>query len=193
MSAAPALILACSPRRGGNTDTAAALLAAALSPPTGAASAEIRRVADVEPGPCLACDACAARPGTCVRHDAALPLLKDMASASAACLVSPIYFYHLPAQAKALVDRAQAFWHLSPDRKPGGGRRLGVVLLGARPRGDKLFSGALLTVRYMAEALGLTVAEPLLLYGLDGADALRSRPDLGERVTEYGRALAAAV
>ena len=109
------------------------------------------------------------------------------------CLVSPIYFYPLPAQAKALVDRAQAFWHLSPDRKPGGGRRLGVVLLGARPRGDKLFSGALLTVRYMAEALGLTAAEPLLLYGLDGADALRSRPDLGERVTEYGRALAAAV
>ena len=91
------------------------------------------------------------------------------------------------------MDRAQAFWHLSPDRKPGGGRRLGVVLLGARPRGDKLFSGALLTVRYMAEALGLTAAEPLLLYGLDGADALRSRPDLGERVTEYGRALAAAV
>lgn len=193
MSAARALVLACSPRRGGNTDRAAALLAAALSPPAGATSAEIRRVTDVDPGPCLACDACAARPGTCARRDAALPLLKDMAAAPVACLVSPIYFYHLPAQAKALVDRAQAFWYLPSDRKPGGGRRMGVVLLGARPRGEKLFTGALLTVRYMAEALGLTIADPLLLYGLDGADALRNRPDLGGRVTEYGRALAADV
>lgn len=196
MSNGNALVLACSPRRGGNTDTAAALVAAALASPAGdhgRTPDEIRRVADLDIGPCLACDACAASPGSCARTDAALPLLAALAAAPAACLVSPIYFYHLPAQAKALVDRAQAFWHLPPGRKPGGGRRLGVVLLGARPRGEHLFTGALLTLRYTAQALGLVLADPLLLYGLDGPGALRGRPDLAARVTEYGRALVAAV
>ena len=187
------LVLASSPRRGGNTDTAAHLLADALSRSSGMGSADIRRVAELAPDPCLACNACAAAPGNCVQRDEALPLLKGMAAAPVACLVSPIYFYHVPAQAKALMDRAQAFWHLPPDRRPGAGRRLGVVLLGARPHGDKLFSGALLSIRYMAEALGMGMAEPLLLYGLDGADALRGRPDMGERITEYGLALAAAL
>ena len=187
------LVLACSPRRGGNTDTAAALLADALSRSSGLAPADIRRVAELAPGPCRACDACAATPGSCVQRDAALPLLRDLAAAPVACLVSPIYFCHVPAQAKALMDRAQTFWHLPPNGRPGAGRRLGVVLLGARPRGDTLFSGALLTIRYMAEALGMGMADPLMLYGLDGMDALRGRPDMGERVTEYGRALAAAL
>ncbi|MCH5277811.1 MAG: NAD(P)H-dependent oxidoreductase [Desulfovibrionaceae bacterium] len=187
------LVLACSPRRGGNTDTAAKLLADALSRSHDEGSVDIRRITEPAPGPCRACDACAAAPGSCVQHDAALPLLRDMAAASAACLISPIYFYHVPAQAKALMDRAQAFWHLPPELRPGAGRRLGVILLGARPRGDKLFSGALLSIRYMAEALGMGMADPLLLHGLDSADALRRRPDMGERVTEYGRALAAAL
>lgn len=190
---ARSLVLACSPRRSGNTDTAAELLADALSRSPGMGPADMRRVAELAPGPCLACDACAATPGNCVQRDGALPLLRDMAAAPVACLISPIYFYHLPAQAKALMDRAQAFWHLPPDRRPGAGRRLGVILLGARPRGDKLFSGALLSIRCMAEALGMGMAEPLLLYGLDGADALRGRPDMGKRVTEYGHALASAL
>lgn len=187
------LVLACSPRRGGNTDTAADLLAEALSRSPGMEPAEIRRVAELAPGPCLACGACAAAPGSCAQRDEALPLLKDMAAAPVACLVSPIYFYHVPAQAKALMDRAQAFWHLPPDYRPGAGRRLGIVLLGARPRGDNLFSGALLSIRYMAEALGMSMAKPLLLYGLDDADALRGQPDMGKHVTEYGLALAAAL
>lgn len=180
------LVLACSPRRRGNTDTAAALAHAALG---GAAADGPLRVADLGLRPCVACGHCDAAPGACPQPDAALPLLRALASAPVACLVSPIYFYHVPAQAKALIDRAQAFWGLPPERKPGQGRRLGVVLLAARPRGDKLFAGALLTLRYMAEALGLTLAEPLTLYGLDAPDALRGRPDLQSAVGNYGRAL----
>ena len=47
-----------------------------------------------------------------------------------------------------------------------------AVLMGARPRGDKLFEGADRTLRYMAKTLGMEWLPPLYLYGLDGPDAL---------------------
>lgn len=196
-----AVVWACSPRRGGNTDTAAALLGEAMklrdfpadaAPPDQLAGpgCVIRRTADAGVQPCVACGSCDTRPGSCPQRDDALPLLRELCAAPAACIVSPIYFYHLPAQAKALIDRAQAFWGLPAAGKPGQGRRLGLVLLGARPRGEKLFAGAVLTLRYMADALGLVPAEALLLYGLDGPDDLRERPGLQARIREYGLALA---
>lgn len=180
------LVLACSPRRHGNTDTAAALIGDALG---GDAARGLIRVADQVIKPCIACGFCDTRPGSCTQKDAALSLLRAMAEAPVACLVSPIYFYHLPAQTKALLDRAQVFWSLPSAYKPGRGRRLGVALLGARPRGDKLFAGAVLSLRYMAEALGMVPAEPLLLYGLEEPDALRGRPDLQAALTAYAQAL----
>lgn len=196
-----ACVLACSARRHGNTDTAAELACAGLAAQTERACRTIR-VADHQILPCISCGYCFKHPGACSQDnngqacpqtartaDVALPLLHRLCEAPVACLVSPIYFYHLPAQAKALVDRAQSFWALPPERKPGQGGQLGVILLGARPRGKKLFAGALLTLHYMAEALGLTLADPLLLYGLDEVDALRQRPDAQERIKAYALAL----
>jgi len=196
-------LLACSPRRGGNTDAAAILLASSLAQwSTSGNAGEIIRVADRTVQPCISCGQCETQPGSCLldrkragkfgdgRQDEALPLLYRLCHASIACVISPIYFYHLPAQAKALMDRTQCFWTLPPEHRPGEGKRLGVILLGARLRGEKLFSGALLSLRFMAEALGLTLAEPLLLYGLDRVGELERSPQAMQQVRDYGRVLA---
>lgn len=197
-------VLACSPRRGGNTDGAADLLEKTLEESLGERGQTIR-VADLPVRPCVSCGWCDAHPGECSLDrssapvvpgfapgpDPALPLLRDLCAAPVACLVSPVYFYHLPARAKALVDRAQAFWSLPSELKPGRGRVMGAVLLGARPRGEKLFAGAILTLRSVADVLGLTLAAPLSLYGLDDAEALSRSPEAAERIREYGRDLAA--
>ncbi len=187
------LLLAASARRNGNTDHAAAILRQALADQ--GREPDLLRIADLTARPCIACGYCDTHPGACVLDaptpdgpDVALPLLRALAEAPAACLLSPTYFYHLPARAKGLIDRAQSFWAVPPEKKPGRGKRLGVILLGARPRGDQLFAGSLLTLRYMADALGLTLAEPLLLYGLDAPNALSRRPDLEARVREYALA-----
>lgn len=104
-------------------------------------------------------------------------------------IVSPIHFYHLPARLKALLDRSQYSWHLPPGEKPGRDAKLAVVLLAARRRGARLFEGSLLTLRYVASALGLELVEPLTLYGLDAPDALSRDGEAQARVREYARSL----
>ena len=64
-----------------------------------------------------------------------------------------------------------------------------AVLLGARPRGEKLFEGAERTLRYMALAAGLEWLEPLRLYGLDEVGALAGNREAVERLRAYAAAL----
>ncbi len=184
-------VIACSPRPQGNTDLAANLVGRALEEYSPGES-RIWRVADCRIRPCVSCGCCASQPGRCAldaEGDQAMTLLRAMGEASCACLLSPVYFYHFPAQAKALLDRAQSFWRAPSSQKPGRGKSLGVVLICARARGDKLTRGSMLSLRYVAQALGMDLADPLILNGLDEADALRRRPDLQERVRAYARLL----
>lgn len=163
--------------------------------------------------PCVACNACiraakrlknpdqedAGAPGQgpsphfgcpLTLKDDSAPLLRSLAEARGLCLVSPIYFYHLPAALKALVDRTQPFWAL---RDAGIACHAGqrprichVILLAARPKGDKLFEGSLLTLKYALAPLNIRLAEPLLLRGLDGPSALLGRPGAMQAVAAYG-------
>ena len=125
------------------------------------------------------------------REDDSAVLLRSFASAPVLCLVSPVYFYHLPALVKGLVDRFQSFWSLRR-HKVGGwvreeGRSCHVILLGARERGEKLFAGSLLTLRYALAPLGVRLARPLLLYGLDKADDLAAHSGKQAEIRNYGK------
>ena len=179
------LLVACSPRRGGNSDEASRLLHEALP-----GRSLVLRVTDLDVRPCSSCGFCNVHPGFCSLDgpgDGAKVLFEAMFRARVCVMVSPVYFYHLPAQAKAFVDRAQRFWVCG--EKPGRGRVLSAVLFGARPRGEKLFEGAERTLRYMALALGMEWCEPLRLYGLDGPDALAQSSMHREKLLEYAGVL----
>ena len=179
------LLVACSPRRGGNSDEASRLLHDALP-----GQSVVLRLVDLGVRPCASCGFCAAHPGYCALDDpgdGAKALFEAMFRARFCVMISPVYFYHLPAQAKAFVDRAQRFWACG--EKPGRGRELSAVLFGARLKGEKLFEGAERTLRYMALALGMEWREPLRLYGLDGPDALAQSALHRERILEYASVL----
>lgn len=83
---------------------------------------------------------------------------------------APIYFYSLPAHFKALIDRSQRFWaaqnHASATKpllpRPPIKPTL-VSLVAGRPRGNLLFSGSLLTLRYFLSPLNATISETRLL------------------------------
>ena len=129
------------------------------------------------------------------RRDGSASLLNRLAFARSMCLVSPIYFYHLPAQLKALLDRTQPFWHLHNMGFEGfraRERRCHVILLGAREKGERLFEGSLLSIKYALAGAGIRLADPLLLYGLDAASDLASDDGIQERIRKYAENAALA-
>ena len=183
--ASSVFLASCSPRKGGNGDLIARLLASSLS-----GQVLTRRIVDEKVRPCISCGYCSDHPGECQLDgpgDGARLLFRELCRAGIGVIISPVYFYHLPAQAKAWVDRSQRFWF--GEDKPGAGQVLTAVLYGARPRGVKLFEGAERTLRYMALTLGLAWTEPLCLYGLDGPQDLARDVGAQDRVRAFARAL----
>ena len=200
--AAHPTILVCSPRHGGNSDRTAALFAEGLragreaAPDGEAPGPRVLFLRDYTVSPCISCGHCSRHPGAVCpleRVDKSAPLLDVLVSAPALCIIAPIYFYHLPALLKGLIDRAQPFWTARYE----GGREVPprcptrVILLAARPRGTRLFDGSILTCRYWLGSFGLELAPALTLNGLDAPGALDRRPDVAAKVVAYGEAAAA--
>ena len=102
------LILSGSPRRGGNSD----LLCDAFADGARQAghSVEKLRVSEQQIHPCIACYHCRDHGGTCVFQDDMAAVLQKMIDADVLVLASPVYFYSVDAQLKAVIDRTVARW-----------------------------------------------------------------------------------
>lgn len=102
------LILSGSPRKDGNSDILCDQFA------KGAADAghqvEKIRVAQKQIHPCIACYHCRDNGGVCVFEDDMAQLLQKMIDADVLVLASPVYFYSIDAQLKAVIDRTVARW-----------------------------------------------------------------------------------
>ena len=56
-------------------------------------------------GPCLACYYCSEHNGECVQQDAMQKILPEILSADMIVLVTPLYYFNMTAQLKAVIDR----------------------------------------------------------------------------------------
>lgn len=102
------LILSGSPRRGGNSDTLCdRFMEGALE-----AGNEVEKifVAGKKIAPCMACYYCRTHRGACAIKDDMADVLQKMIDADVIVLSSPVYFYSISAQLKALIDRTVARW-----------------------------------------------------------------------------------
>lgn len=99
------LILSGSPRKGGNSD----LLCDEFAKGAAEAGHDVEkvRVAEKNIGYCRACYGCRGT-GKCVIRDDMAELLDKMVAADVLVLASPVYFYSVDAQLKALIDRCLA-------------------------------------------------------------------------------------
>ena len=113
------LSLLGSPRANGTTHTVARLIAGGLS--CGGAVEEIALRKSTS-APAGAARDCAAAPHACplARTDDAEAVFAAIAAADVVLWTSPVYFYGLPAQAKALVDRSQRIWAGVEAGRPAG-------------------------------------------------------------------------
>lgn len=102
------LILSGSPRKGGNSD----ILCDEFLRGAQEAGHDVEkiRVAEKKIAPCSGCYYCMAHGGECVHRDDMAPLLQKMIDADVLVLASPVYFYSIDAQLKAVIDRTVARW-----------------------------------------------------------------------------------
>jgi len=176
MGSAAIRAFACSPRAGGNTDAMAHHFVQGVRAAGG--NAEVTQLRDHTVLPCAACRACAAEADAACplagRDDAEI-LFRRIEEAPLVCLLSPIFFYHVPAQLKCLIDRAQQYWERrrrAPERQTSFVRPGLVGLVAARRRGEKLFEGSMLTLKYFFELFDIRVVEDCRLTGYEQPDDL---------------------
>ncbi|MGN1340211.1 MAG: flavodoxin family protein [Oscillospiraceae bacterium] len=101
------LILSGSPRKGGNSD----LLCDEFMRGVEESGNEVEkiRISEKNIGFCKACYACK-KDGICAIKDDMAEILAKMHSAEVIVLASPVYFYSIDAQLKAVIDRTVAQW-----------------------------------------------------------------------------------
>jgi multimeric flavodoxin WrbA len=177
-----------SPRLKGNTDL---LLDEALK---GAQSrqAEVEKliVDKMKITPCKEYYACL-KDGNCVMRDDMDTIIPRLIEADGIIVASPMFFYGVTAQLKALIDRCQALWVRRnvlknlPDAKKKGA----FIGVGAT-RGKQLFDGSILVVKYFFQAFGAEYTDELLVRGVDKRGEIKEHPDLLKEAFALGERLA---
>jgi multimeric flavodoxin WrbA len=165
-----------SPRRQSNTEI---LLDSALAAAE-EMGAEVEKVvvSELKVSPCREIYACL-KDGHCAIKDDMQWLYERLLEADRIIFASPIFFYGLTSQAKAIVDRCQALWvrrHVLGMTKEDNRIRRGVFISVGATRGEKLFEGATLTVKYFFDAIGVEYAGNLLIRGVDGKAQINEHP-----------------
>ncbi|MCJ7576463.1 MAG: flavodoxin family protein [Dehalococcoidia bacterium] len=178
-----------SPRRQSNTEI---LLDKALE---GAreAGAEVEKVlvSKLKISPCLEIYACR-KDGNCAIKDDMQLLYKKLLEADHVIFASPMFFYGVTSQAKAMIDRCQALWvrkHVLGMGKEDKRERRGLFISVGATRGAKLFDGAVLTVKYFFEAIGVEYSGDLLVRGIDNKGQIREHPAALEDAFRLGQQL----
>lgn len=154
-----------SPRIKGNTDL---LLDEALKgAKSGGAEVEKIVVDKLKIAPCKEYYGCL-KDGNCVIRDDMDAVYPKLLQVDVIIVAAPMFFYSVPAQLKALIDRCQATWARKYVLKnlPESDRK-GVFIGVGATRGEKLFEGAVLTVKYFFQAINVSYAGELLVRGVD--------------------------
>ncbi len=98
---------------------------------------------------CLGCEGCKKQLGKCVQQDDMTTLLQDMTTYDALVMGTPVYWYHVTAQFKMLVDRLYSFMEFGENPQTGeptirsvfpSGRKILIAISRADPEPPAMFS-----------------------------------------------------
>ncbi len=177
-----------SPRLKGNTDL---LLEEALR---GAKSrqAEVEKIVvdKMKITPCREYYGCL-KDGNCVIRDDMDIIYPKLVEADGIIVASPMFFYGVTAQLKALIDRCQALWVRRNILKtlPESNKK-GVIIGVGATKGKQLFDGSILTIKYFFQAFGVEYSDELLVRRVDKRGEIKEHPDMLKEAFELGERLA---
>jgi len=131
--------------------------------------------------------------GKCVIKDDMDDIYQKIIDADIIIAASPIFFYTVSAQIMLLISRCQALWarkyvlkNLDIPMKKGA-----FISVGAT-KGQKLFDGPKLTMKYFFEAINAEYTEELLVKGVDKRGEIKDHPTALTDAYELGKRLVIA-
>lgn len=107
-------------------------------------------------------------------------------------VASPIFFYNVTSQLKALIDRCQAMWARKYCLKladPARGYRRGFLLAAGATKGKNLFEGMQLTIKYFFDAVGASFENSLTYRKIEGSKDMMNHPTVHSDVRQAVKSL----
>lgn len=171
------VVLVGSVRKGGNTE----LLAQSFV--NGAVKnndVEVVSVADYHVNPCIGCNSCFKREGNkCFQEDDMTKIYEKLESADMLVIASPVYFYGISAQLKAVIDRLH-----TPMRNNFNIKKMALLLVGAAQL-PELFDSIIMQYKLILKFFNLEDEGMILVRGvrekgeIEGNIALNEAYELG--------------
>jgi len=145
--------------------------------------------------PCQDCGGCD-KNGICIINDDMVKVYKDIREADRIILASPIFFFGMSAQAKAMVDRCQSFWcekYLLKKTIPEGphGRKGLLILVGGMKKDIGIHCGDA-TAKAFFRTVSVPSHEVLGFLQVDAKGAILEHPTALKEAYEAGRMLVQA-
>ena len=177
-----------SPRRGGNTD----ILLDKVLEGSRSAGADVFSVyaRKLKMSGCLECGGCD-KTGKCVVKDNMQTVYPMLQAADIIFLASPIFFYGMSSQAKALIDRCQAMWSKrmlkkTPEERKKYDSGKGYLISVGASKGKNLFQGVELTAKYFFDALDMSYEGGIFYRRIDKKGAILENPDALKEAFDLG-------
>ena len=174
------VILVGSVRKNGNTARLAQSFAECAAKNN---NVEIVSVADYNVNPCIGCNSCFTREGNqCFQDDDMVQIYEKLRNADIVVVASPVYFYGISAQLKAVVDRLH-----TPMRHTFHIKKLGLLLVGAAELAN-LFDPIIMQYQMVLDFFKLKSIGTVLVRGVKdigdivGSSALKEAYELGTSI-----------
>lgn len=169
------LILIGSPRQEGNTQLLAEAFARGAETHHHVTTLSVR---DLNVGPCTGCNACFASEGNaCFQNDDMARVYAQMAQADVLVIASPVYFYGISAQLKAVIDRLH-----NPLRNTFHIKKMALLLVGGASL-PELFDSITAQYELALRFFNLEDGGRVLVRGVRECGDIRQTPALEEAYT----------
>ena len=166
------VILVGSMRKNGNTAKLAQSFAEGAAKNN---NVETVSVADYKVNPCIGCNSCFMRNGNkCFQNDDMVRIYEKLRNADIVVIASPVYFYGISAQLKAIVDRLH-----TPMRNTFHIKKLGLLLVGAAEL-PNLFEPVLMQYQMVLDFFKLDSIGSVLVRGVKEIGDIENKSELKE-------------
>lgn len=148
-------------------------------------------VRDLNIIPCKGCHSCENEGKCSIEGDDMKMIYEKLSTVKRIVVVSPVYFYSVPAVFKILIDRCQVFWarkyklNIKSDTKKYGAA---VFVAGAKDK--RMFKGIERTIKYFFDVLDAKFVKKLNVAGIDAVEKISGDHKTLFKAFELGKFIA---